>query len=630
MLAALARLNGRLADGEDALAVLAAALEELVAITHSHLGLLAEAVKDPDGAVVRYVCRLADNPSPGSENGKPQGFLPDGMIFRPGKTLIGRLLRKNKTVVAESSPLTGTGLPEDHGPVHSFVGIPIVSGETLLGIVILINRPRGYDLRLVKEIRPLLKQMAYLCKSCVERRRANKMAESVRQAAELYFEPLAWTNTSGFVILWNRKAEEIFGLSLDAVAGRELGDVLGTKSLEISPILSVVRTQGYWTGRLTIRSRGECRPVEIHAVRQMKPCEGLTWIIRDVSQQLDAERKARESAARFEALAQNTRTGFWMCSLDGATSTYSSPAMTSIMGLPPGSRVDTDIWRSIIHPAHIADFDESRSILLAGGSRRYKYRIIRPDGQVRWVESYIFPVTDAAGSPYSLAGLLEDITEREELDASLRTALSEKDALLREIHHRVKNNLQLISSLLRLQGHATADAGAVSALRESRNRIDVIALLHEHLHKFEAQTRVDFAVYGSRLLSNVFRMNSSPPTEKHLKLDLTPLLLDSEKALRCGLILNELVTNALLHAFPGGKVGLIRVRLHVARDRALLTVQDNGIGLPRDFNPQTTHSLGIKLVQQLAKQLKGNLSFLIKEGTAISVGFPVEEKRRSG
>lgn len=589
-------------------------LEELVDITRSESALLAETVAEPGETLFGRLHFVV------SRGELRTGLLPENTIFSCGKTLIGRLLCNGKLVMAEGSPLRQTGLPKGHTPVHSFVGIPIALGTALIGFVVLVNRPRAYNLKLVTQLRPLLDQIAYLCSLCIEQRRASESAETIRQAGERYFEPLAWTDTAGTVQAWNKKAEDVFGLPRREAMGKKLEEVLGAE-LDIPSMVPCVTAHGYWTKRLTMRGLSKETPVEVHAVRQPKPYTGLTWIIRNISAQVAAEKSAQEAADRFNALVQNTRTGFWMAAFDATTNVYTSPAITSILGLPP-SDIDFSTWKALVHPEDRVEMDAIKTVVLAGGSWRYKYRIIRPNSKVRWVESYVFPVRDAEGKPYCMAGLTEDITEREELEASLRAALQEKDALLREIHHRVKNNLQLISSLLRLQSRATADAGAAGVLHESLNRIDAIALLHEHLHKFDTQGKIHFDTYARRLVSNIFRMNGYPPTERHLRFDLAPFVMDSETALRCGLILNELVTNALRHALPHGRTGLVWVRFRVTSTRALLSVQDDGIGLPRDFNPKTVSSLGIKLVQQLVKQLKGTVSFMTDGGTTVSVGFP--------
>lgn len=202
-----------------------------------------------------------------------------------------------------------------------------------------------------------------------------------------------------------------------------------------------------------------------------------------------------------------------------------------------------------------------------------------------------------------------------------------KSFLLREIHHQIKNNLQLISSLLRLQGRSSGDATVASALQDSRNRIDTIALLHEHLHKFANAFEIDFPIYVRRLLSHIISLSDAQKNPPDLKLDLAPLSLRSESTIYCGLILNELVTNCLRHAFPGNRRGTIYVRLRVVKNTVLLTVQDDGVGLPQDFDLRSISSLGTKLVQQLTKQLEGSVLFTAKNGTKVSLKFPLKAKK---
>jgi two-component sensor histidine kinase len=260
-----------------------------------------------------------------------------------------------------------------------------------------------------------------------------------------------------------------------------------------------------------------------------------------------------------------------------------------------------------------------------GEAVRHRYRIVRRDGAVRWVESDVFPVKDSAGKISSLAGMWEDVTDLHQAEAQLRTSLEIREAMLKETHHRIKNSLQVISSLLRLQASSTADAEAGSILTESRNRVEVIALLHEHLYRSDSLMRLNFPVYVRRLLANLVGMHELPPDNLRINLDVDPLVLDTERALVCGLILNELVQNSLRHAFPGGGGGQIDVRLKAGADRmATLSVSDTGVGMPSGFDIERAGTLGLRLVRQLTRQLKGKLSISPGNHLTVQIAFPLE------
>jgi two-component sensor histidine kinase len=216
---------------------------------------------------------------------------------------------------------------------------------------------------------------------------------------------------------------------------------------------------------------------------------------------------------------------------------------------------------------------------------------------------------------------------RNELQRSewVRSSLREKEVLLREVHHRVKNNLQVISSLINTQARALPDVASRDALKECRNRVLAIALIHEQLYRSTNYARVSFREYVRDLATNIFHALNVSPLNVTLDVAMGDFPLAVDKAIPCGLILNELVSNALKHAFPNERKGTVRVEFRRASDRQLVvTVSDNGIGMPGDFDPATSNSIGLQIVSTLAKQLHGQVDIAIERGTTFQVSFPME------
>jgi two-component sensor histidine kinase len=177
--------------------------------------------------------------------------------------------------------------------------------------------------------------------------------------------------------------------------------------------------------------------------------------------------------------------------------------------------------------------------------------------------------------------------------------VEEKDLRLREIHHRIKNNLQIISSLLTLQAGELSDPVAAEGFRESRMRIQSRALVHEQLYAGGDLSRLDLAGYVSRIGSHLFETYVPDQDRIRLELDLAPASLPIDKAIPCGLIVNELTTNAFKHAFPTGRTGTVGVHLSAADGLIRIEVVDDGVCLPPDQDPATSRSLGLKLVTSL-------------------------------
>lgn len=183
----------------------------------------------------------------------------------------------------------------------------------------------------------------------------------------------------------------------------------------------------------------------------------------------------------------------------------------------------------------------------------------------------------------------------------------EKEVLVREIHHRVKNNLQIISSLLSLQASYVKDMAALEILREGQNRVRAMALVHEQLHKARNYSRLDFPEYVESLATNLFRSYGVDAKDICLKLDVEPVALTIDTAISCGLIIHELVSNCLKHAFPEGRKGRIHIRLRTESNRFRLTVRDNGVGFPELAGGERRTSLGLRLLDVLAEQIGGNV-----------------------
>jgi two-component sensor histidine kinase len=206
---------------------------------------------------------------------------------------------------------------------------------------------------------------------------------------------------------------------------------------------------------------------------------------------------------------------------------------------------------------------------------------------------------------------------------ALRTSLDEKTALLREVHHRVKNNLQIVSSLLNLQADQEKSQPALAALRDTQTRVRSMALLHEMLYRTENLARINGAAYIEGLCAHLFHALGADPNRVRLDCRAAAVELGLDQAVPCGLIVNELVSNAIEHAFPEGRAGLITVELRRdADDRLALTVADDGAGFPAGFDFSRTSTLGLQLVRVLANQLKGVLRLERGRGAVFQVTFP--------
>lgn len=230
----------------------------------------------------------------------------------------------------------------------------------------------------------------------------------------------------------------------------------------------------------------------------------------------------------------------------------------------------------------------------------------RKDGSEFPVEIGLNPIETNEGA--KVLSAIVDISDRKQKETAVRAALHEKELLLGEIHHRVKNNLQIVDSLLDLQSSRIDDPSAKESLRDSQNRIRSMAMIHQALYQSHDFARVDFSgIVDSLVPTLVTSYNLSDRVKVEITSDAVHLPINV--AIPCGLIINELVTNALKHAFPNESDGIISLQLHpLADDRVELSVGDNGVGIPEDLSLEQSETLGLQLVQLLALQIHGNLT----------------------
>ena len=241
---------------------------------------------------------------------------------------------------------------------------------------------------------------------------------------------------------------------------------------------------------------------------------------------------------------------------------------------------------------------------------------------VRFLHTKKLPVFDEQGIPRFLLGIAEDITERKMAEEKIRASLEEKEVLLKEIHHRVKNNMQVISSLLQLQQGYIDDGKVKEIFQQSQSRIRAMALVHEKLYQTEDLALIDVGEYVKGLVSMLSRSYAGNASPAAIEVQAERVLLDIDQAIPAGLILNELVSNSIKYAFPSGKTGLINVEIKGSQNNHIvLVVRDNGIGVPPGFDIGGNASLGLRLVKILANQLAGTLEWRNSEGLEVKLTF---------
>jgi len=247
--------------------------------------------------------------------------------------------------------------------------------------------------------------------------------------------------------------------------------------------------------------------------------------------------------------------------------------------------------------------------------------MIRADGERRYILVHFKIMYDAKGNKIGTRGVNQDITELKNAEDSLNQSLKDKDMLIKEIHHRVKNNLMIISSLLNLQSNYLKDKESIEIFRESQNRAKSMALIHERLYQSEDLKSIGFKEYITTLANDLYRNYVEDPERVELQLDISDLDIDIDHAIPLGLILNELITNSMKYGFPDDRSGKVFVKFCKEADEYVLRVGDDGIGFPSDVDFKNTNTLGMQLVNGLSQQVDGDLELNTDNGTEFIIRF---------
>ncbi len=372
----------------------------------------------------------------------------------------------------------------------------------------------------------------------------------------------------------------------------------------------------------------------------------MRGVIQDITEQKRAEEKLRESEEKYRNIVE-TANEIILITNNEEVFTYVNRKITDMLGYLPEEVIGSPIWGLIskeYRPVVKLNLEKRRQ----GISESYESKLMRKDGSSVWVLLNAKPLFDREGKYIGAMSALTDITKRKEAEETLANI---ETARKKEIHHRIKNNLQVISSLLDLQVEKFGNkehfekSEVLKAFRESQDRVASIALIHEELHEEKGTNTLNFSPYLRRLVENLFHTYTVRDSNISLNMYLEEdIYFDMDIAVPLGLIVNEIVSNSLKYAFSGRDSGSIQIKLHREKDgksaskisetkeackqettNFILTVSDNGIGLPENFRIEDFKSLGLQLITILIDQLEGKLELKRENGTDFTIKFAVSE-----
>ena len=455
-----------------------------------------------------------------------------------------------------------------------------------------------------------------------ELRQAQKYARSLIDSS---LDMIVATDIDYNINEFNTAAQSTFGYSREEVIGKHIS-ILFSDDQETEKVLERITGQGSLANEIINKKKDGSFFISFLSASVLRneygEIVGAMGVSRDITSIKKAEEELRLSEERHRAIYDQAYIGIARIAKMGRfllvnerlcdMLDYSADELYKKTFYELG--VPEEVENSL------SDWDQLLSGKIKNFSREQTY--VRRNGELLSANVTVSLVRDANDNPNYFVAVFEDITERKEYERQLEESITEKEVLLKEVHHRVKNNMQVISSILNLQSSYISDESALGILRESQDRIKSMSFVHESLYQSKTLSEVNFAEYIQNIARNLYHSYGRPQGGIDLDFNLEEIYLNLDTSIPCGLIINEVVSNSLKYAFEGRDKGVIRIELGKLSDgRLKLIVSDDGIGLPADFDIENAESLGLQLVTTLVTQITGELEIDVSSGTKFNIVF---------
>lgn len=475
-----------------------------------------------------------------------------------------------------------------------------------------------------------------LQREIVERKKAeSKLTKAQKYATSIIessLDMIVATDIDNRINEFNLAAERTFGYKRSEILGKHI-EVLFADREEHKQVMGLLEKESNFAGEIVNKRADQSLFISYLSASVLKDENGeiigAMGVSRDITAIKKAEEELRLSEERHRAIYDQAYIGIARIGKVGRFLLVNQ-RLCDMLGYT-SDELYKKAFFELTHPEEVENSLKNWDSLLSGEIKNFtsEQRYTHKDGTYVVANLTVSMVHDANGNPNYYVAVFEDVTDRKEQELKLQRSLKEKEVLLKEVHHRVKNNMQVISSILNLQSSYIKDPEAVEMLRESQDRIKSMSFIHESLYQSKDLSHVNFTEYVRNLVNNLFRTYGINISGLELKYELDEVALNIDTAIPCGLVINELISNALKYAFKGRDKGELKVVLKRIDDKKLkLVVSDDGVGFPDDIDYRDTESLGLQLVVTLVGQIKGQVDLDNKNGTKFTIEFEESKQVR--
>ncbi|PKL73857.1 MAG: diguanylate cyclase [Methanobacteriales archaeon HGW-Methanobacteriales-2] len=460
-----------------------------------------------------------------------------------------------------------------------------------------------------------------------------QMENKLKQSQETYYQTIFENTGAATVIIEENKLISLVNMQFTSLTGYSKNEIEG--KMEWTEIFSqedISQMKEYhqlrrvnpdyaprnYEARIVTR-KGAVKPVHL-TVAMIPGTEKSMASILDMTELRRSKMAIKESQERFKSIFENAAEAIILFDCQGNIVEFNGKFKETF-----GFKNGEIIGQNFLHMGSMMGMhnEESRKILndLISGNELKQVEWILENKEGKKIIFRVRPsLIKTKTSVIGILLIMEDITELKNVENSLKYSLKEKEVLLREIHHRVKNNLQIISSLLSLQRLQVEDPQTADILWECQGRVRAMAMIHENIYQSQDIGRINFKNYVEMLLYDIFNLYRVNKKSVILEMRIEGVKMGIETAMPCGLVINELATNSIKHAFPQGN-GIIKIELKTDDDAHILIIEDDGIGLPENLDPQKSKKLGLMVVNTLVNQLNGEMEIDRTNGTKFIIKF---------